>query len=70
VSVTPYLTLADANAAIRFYVEAFGAVEKFRMPAEGGGKTMHALAIAGECPASEWATVEVREIGRCWEGNP
>jgi hypothetical protein len=27
-----------------------------------------AIAIAGECPATEWATVEVREIGRCWEG--
>ena len=28
-----------------------------------------AIAIASECPATEWATVEVREIGRCWEGN-
>ena len=28
-----------------------------------------AVAIAGECPATEWATVEVREIGRCWEDN-
>ena len=28
-----------------------------------------AVAIAGECPATEWATVEVREIGPCWEGN-
>jgi hypothetical protein len=27
-----------------------------------------AIAIAGECPAAEWATVEVREIGPCWEG--
>jgi hypothetical protein len=27
-----------------------------------------AVAIAGECPATEWATVEVREIGPCWEG--
>jgi hypothetical protein len=27
-----------------------------------------AIAIASECPATEWATVEVREIGRCWEG--
>ena len=26
-----------------------------------------ALALAGECPAAEWATVEVREVGRCWE---
>ena len=28
-----------------------------------------ALAIASECPATEWATVEMREIGPCWEGN-
>jgi hypothetical protein len=27
-----------------------------------------AIAIAGECPAVEWATVEMREIGPCWEG--
>jgi hypothetical protein len=27
-----------------------------------------ALAIASECPAVEWATVEVREVGPCWEG--
>jgi len=26
-----------------------------------------AVAIAGECPATEWATVEVREIGPCWK---
>lgn len=24
-----------------------------------------AVAIAGECPAAEWATVELREIGPC-----
>ena len=27
-----------------------------------------AIAIAAECPATEWAVVEVREIGPCWEG--
>jgi hypothetical protein len=26
-----------------------------------------ALVFAGECPAAEWATVEVREIGPCYE---
>jgi len=26
-----------------------------------------ALAIAAECPAAEWATVEVRETGPCFE---
>jgi hypothetical protein len=25
-----------------------------------------ALAVAGECPAAEWATVEVRKIGPCF----
>jgi hypothetical protein len=25
-----------------------------------------ALAIASECPAVEWATVEVREVAPCW----
>ena len=25
-----------------------------------------AVAIAAECPAAEWATVEVRELGPCW----
>jgi hypothetical protein len=27
-----------------------------------------AVAIAGECPAAEWATLEVREIGPCNAG--
>ena len=26
-----------------------------------------ALRYAGECPAAEFATIEVREIGPCWE---
>ena len=28
-----------------------------------------AVAIAGEVPATEWATVEVREVGPCYEGS-
>ena len=27
-----------------------------------------AVAIAGDCPAAEWATVEVREVGPCFSG--
>lgn len=27
-----------------------------------------AVAIARNCPAAEWATVEVREIGTCYDG--
>jgi hypothetical protein len=26
-----------------------------------------ALGFAGECPAADWATVEVREVGPCYE---
>jgi hypothetical protein len=26
-----------------------------------------AIALAKECPASAWATIEVREIGTCFE---
>ena len=26
-----------------------------------------AVAIAAECPAAEWCTVEVRKLGPCWE---
>jgi PhnB protein len=47
-SVTPYLNVADANAAIAFYVKALGAVETTRMPAGDGKKIMHAvLEVAG-----------------------
>lgn len=28
-----------------------------------------AIAIASECPAVEWATVEVRELGPCFTAN-
>jgi hypothetical protein len=26
-----------------------------------------AVAIAAECPAAQWASIEVRKIGPCWE---
>jgi hypothetical protein len=26
-----------------------------------------AIEIAAECPAAAWATVEVREVGPCWQ---
>jgi hypothetical protein len=28
-----------------------------------------ALAIAEECPAAEWATVEVRAVAPCYDGS-
>jgi PhnB protein len=40
-SVTPYLTIDGAAAAIDFYKRAFGATEVMRMPAPGG-KVGHA----------------------------
>jgi len=47
-SVTPYLGVRDANVAIRFYVDAFGAEEQFRLPTEDGKKIMHGvLHLAG-----------------------
>ncbi|WP_428421138.1 YciI family protein [Methylibium sp.] len=29
-----------------------------------------ALAIAATCPAAEWCTVEVRQVGPCYEPDP
>ena len=41
-SVTPSLTSRDADASLRFYAEAFGAVEVFRLPDEKTGGVAHA----------------------------
>lgn len=46
--VTPYLTVSDAEAAIRFYQRAFEARETSRVAAEDGKRLMHAaLALNG-----------------------
>lgn len=45
-SVTPYLVVDDANAAIDFYKKAFGAEEKFRMPM--GDRIGHAELMIGD----------------------
>lgn len=45
--VTPYLSIRGAADAITFYIKAFGARERMRMPGPGG-KIMHAeIEIAG-----------------------
>lgn len=31
------------------------------------GTREQAVALAAECPAAEWATVEIREVGPCFE---
>jgi uncharacterized glyoxalase superfamily protein PhnB len=48
-TVTPYLTLGDAAAAIEFYKRAFGAKERSRMAAPDG-KVMHAEIKIGDSP--------------------
>lgn len=45
-SVTPYLIVDDANAAIDFYKRAFGATELFRLPM--GDKVGHAEIKIGD----------------------
>lgn len=46
-TLTSYLSVKDANAAIEFYKKAFGAQELFRMPGPGG-KVMHAELKIGD----------------------
>jgi PhnB protein len=46
-TVTPYLVLDDAAAAIEFYKQAFGAEERVRMDAPGG-KIGHAELAIGD----------------------
>ena len=48
-SVTPYLIMNDATAALEFYKKALGAVELMRMPAPGG-KIGHAEIRIGDSP--------------------
>jgi PhnB protein len=45
-SVTPYLVVDDAKAAIDFYTRAFGAREKFRLPM--GDRIGHAEILIGD----------------------
>jgi PhnB protein len=48
-SVTPYLIIRGAAAAIEFYTKAFGATELFRFPAPDG-KIGHAEIKIGDSP--------------------
>ncbi|HYG30002.1 MAG TPA: VOC family protein [Allosphingosinicella sp.] len=47
-SVTPYLIVDGAAEAIRFYGEAFGAIEVLRMPMGDSGKLAHAEIRIGD----------------------
>ena len=46
-SITPYLVVDDATAAIDFYTRAFGATERMRMPTPDG-KVAHAELQIGD----------------------
>jgi PhnB protein len=48
-TATPYLIVTDANAAIDFYHNAFGATEYVRL-ADPSGKVMHAEIRIGNVP--------------------
>jgi PhnB protein len=48
-SVTPYLIINGATAALDYYTRAFGAIELFRMPAPEG-KIGHAEIKIGDSP--------------------
>jgi len=49
-SVTPYLIIKGASAAIDFYKKAFGATELFRMPDPSGKGVAHAEIKIGDSP--------------------
>ena len=46
-SLTPHMVCRDAAAAIDFYGRAFGAIERFRLPAPNG-KIVHACVQIGD----------------------
>lgn len=68
-TVTPYLILDDAEAALAFYKAAFNAEEIMRMPSPDGSKIMHAeikigdsfLMVADEFP--EMGMVSPKTLG-------
>ncbi len=67
-AVTPYLSLSDADKAIRFYAEALGAKELFRLPMPNG-RIGHAelqigdsrIMVASESP--EWGNKSAKSYG-------
>ena len=40
--LTPYISVDGARKAVDFYVQAFGAIEREALPAEGSHRLMHA----------------------------
>lgn len=70
-TVTPYLVVDDAAAALEFYTKAFGARELMR--ADGpGGKIMHAEIKIGDSPimlADEFPEMGIRSA-KSYGGSP
>lgn len=68
-SLSPYLILDDASAAIDFYTAAFGAEEKFRLNFPGSDKIIHAeidiggatIMLSQENP--EWDMPSAKSLG-------
>ena len=60
-TITPYLVVRDAAAAMAFYQKAFGAIERFRLPGPDGKTIMHGelqigdsiFMLGAEMPAGE-----------------
>jgi uncharacterized glyoxalase superfamily protein PhnB len=48
-TLTPHIVCRGADAAIDFYVRAFGAVELARLPSPDG-RLMHAMVRIGDSP--------------------
>ncbi|MBW7850779.1 MAG: VOC family protein [Rhodospirillales bacterium] len=62
-TVTPYLVIRNAAAAIDFYAKAFGATEAFRMADETTGKVHHAELRIGDSAVmltDEWPEMGAR----------
>lgn len=67
-SVTPYLAMQDASAAIEFYKRALGATELYRLPMPTG-RIAHAELQIGNCRImladedKDWGSISARSLG-------
>lgn len=69
-TLTPSLNLKGANGALDFYKDAFGAVERYRMPDDKGG-VMHGEFQIGDCVVMfcdenhAWGALSPQTVGGC-----